>query len=470
MIKRIFIVILTLLIAVVFAGCGSYAPPAVGGRPPSGSGEEPPGGVDPPIVEPPVEETYTFTVKLADAPDTLPENMQAIWTKNSEVHSAKFIDGVASVEGLDGEYRVTLSNLPSGYTYDCNGYNADNIDRDVTIPLLKILSVRNYFRLQPNNEKSVISWYTISEYGTYRATIRNADEAVGYAFEPKENGRFSITSWCDATANEINPAIKIYYGTEHFCQYIETLDDGGAAGYFTKNFKYTAEFGDENIGAMQLFAVKAAVNDISYPVTVDFTIKRESEYELPPTEGEPYYAKGPYCTKHETGVWRYIYEDNTATSGSNTFYIQDQTKVMFNKADGYYHVGTADGPLLYARLTKDCQIFVTRTPGGSWVNQGFSWNEFKDGMVKLTLEDGYNYSYMINKGYEPYCDANGAHPVTEEIKTFLQGYASRENLFRDGEGHAEDPALNVDEDMNPDGIRLQSDENSMWMFACGYYK
>ena len=466
--KKVCFIILAIFMIVCFASCGTYTPPTGSGRP-SGSGDGG-GGGNTGGDEPPVQEVSVFTVTLVNAPNTLPEDMQAIWTKNNEVHTAKFIDNVATVEGLDGDYHVTLSTVPDGYTYDCNGYVADNDDKNIKIELLKLLSYKEFIKLEPNNEKGTLTWYKISKYGTYRVTLKSASDAVAFMFEPTENGRFSITSWCDVTANEINPILKIYYGTQHYCQFIEEIDDGGTSGIFTKNFRYTADFADENLNGVQPFSVKAAINKIEYPVTVDFTIKRESDYQLPDISGEPRYATGPYCTDHETGSWRYIYEDNFSVKDGKTYYIQDEDKVVYNKNDGFYHVGTVDGPLLYAKLTKDCQIFITATiPGGAWVDQGFSWNELANGMVNLSV-DGYNYSYMINNGYARYCDSNGAHPVTEEIRVFLQGYASRENYFKDGEGWAEDYTLNRNDFNNPSGLRLQSDENSIWLFACGYYR
>ena len=479
MIKRILIVILTLLLAITFAGCGTFVSSGGTGRPVTdtsgsgsggGGGGSGGGGGNPgegPGDEPEVE-ARIFTVTLINAPSKLPEGMQAIWTKNKEVHYAEFVDGVAKIEGLDGEYHVTLSALPNGYTYDCNGYNVDNFDRDIEIELLELINLRDYFTLAPNGESNV-NWYRITKYGTYRATLKNKNDTMGFSFKPTQNGSFSITSWCDVTANEINPKLRRYNGTEVYCNFAGETNDGGSTGTFTKNFRYESDFGDENVGAVLMFLVKADVNGIQYPVTVDFTLKREADYVSPDISGEPTYATGPYFKGNESGAWRYIYEDNISVANGKTYHIQDETKVVFNNNDGFYHVGTVDGPLLYARLTKDCQVFVTATiPGGAWVNKGFFWNELDDGMVNLAV-DGLNYSYMINKGYASYCDSNGAHPVNKQIKTFLQGYASREGYFRDGEGWAEEASQNANE-FNNSGLNLQSDEDSMWLFACGYYK
>lgn len=466
--KRILIVLLSLLIAVFFAGCGTYTPPTGGsGRPSTGTDGSPNNGENPDGDDGGGEEGYVFTVTLVDAPSVYPEDLEAIWTGKNEVHSARFIDGVATAEGLNGEYHVTLSKMLDGYTYDCNGYNADNGNKDIEITLLPIIPLKGYVRLAPNGE-SEIHWYEISKYGTYRATIKSATDSMGFMFEPEENGNFNIQSWCDATANQINPTLRVYNGTSSYCTFREEIYDGGASGTFTKNFKYSTSFADENIGAVQLFVVKANVNNIEYPVNVDFTISREGDYELPDYSGEPYYATGPFYRGSGTGTWHYIYRDNYSVSGGETYYIQDEDKVTFNPEDGFYHVGNADGPLLYARLIRDCEVFATIYME-RWINRGFFWNELADGLISLTLEDGYNYSYMVNQGYAEYCDVNGAHPVTEEIKRMLQGYASNQNLFFDGEGLAEDPLLNANNYTNPGGIRLQSDEDSMWLFACGYY-
>lgn len=482
--KKAVIVILSILLAIFFTGCGIYTPESGGGHfsgPNGGNNNNKNPGNDDPIDDPIEDDEtgYTFTVTLANAPNTIPEDMEAIWTNKREVHSAKFVDGVATVKGLNGDYHVTLSKLPkvgtTEYTYNRNAYEANNSKRDITIILIELQKIRgNYYGpWDTQNEKDGknlkdLKWYRINKYGTYRATINSADDAMCFAFEPSENGSFYITSLCDISANEINPVLKVYNGsTAGIVVFKEEVTDGSASSTFTKNFRYFTGFGDENIGAVQFFAIRAGVNGIEYPVTVDFTLSREGGYQLEDTDGEPVYATGPYANadqQNPTGSWQYIYWDNTRNVGGVTNYIQDETKVVYNKDDGFYHVGTVDGPLLYAKLTKDCEIIETEPGDGFAFNRTFCM----DGLSLVWPDKNgvyYDYSYMINAGYTSYCtsDGNGAHPVNEEIKNFLQGYASKEMLFKDGEGWAETGE-------NPGALHLQSDENSMWLFACGYYR
>lgn len=494
--KRLLIIILSLLTTIFFVGCGTYQAPTNSGRPGSGTssgntgnggnngggdnnGEEGDGGDDSPVTK-----GYVFVVTLKNAPDTIPEDLKAVWTKTkttkNEEFSAKFVDGVAQVSGLDGEYHVTLENLPDNYTYDCNRYEANNANRNIEIELLSIIPTRKYFNLTPNGEEKSIKWYEITSYGTYRAKVTSATAVVGFMFQPTENGSFNIQSWCDVTANKVNPILRVYNGHRNYCSFNVEIDDGGVSGTYTKNFKYNTEFDESNMGATQLFTIKASVNNIDYPVNIDFTLSRTGSYEMEDPSGEPVYATGPYATADQrkpTGTWQYLYWDNVSVGDDGkTYYIQDESKVVFNSTDGFYHVGTENGPLLYARLTKDSQVFITFDPlSESWLNLGFTYNALNGGLLALICY-GYNYCEMISgtKGYANYCTTNGdgAHPVNKQIRDFLQAYASSQLLFFDGEGHAEIAELNKYEkaDINPNGINLQSDENSMWLFACGYYK
>ena len=70
--------------------------------------------------------------------------------------------------------------------------------------------------------------------------------------------------------------------------------------------------------------------------------------------------------------------------------------------------------------------------------------------------NGRNYTSFIHDYYANYVNADGCYPVTEELKAFLMDYATSQAIFNDGDGLAELAGYN-------------SDEESQWLFACGYY-
>jgi hypothetical protein len=72
-----------------------------------------------------------FTVTLMVGEDVyVPSEEHPIsvqWSDGFSVHTAPIgKDGVARVGGLDGDYRVNLTAIPEGYTYNPNVYTATN--------------------------------------------------------------------------------------------------------------------------------------------------------------------------------------------------------------------------------------------------------------------------------------------------------------------------------------------------------
>lgn len=507
-IKSFLFVILALIIAVCFTGCGEVvygdkAPssgnsssvnpgtkpnPKPGEEEEGGGGTKPnpkPGGDDD---DPDEKRVFTVTLVKEGVVYTKTDGISAQWVNRFGVYSAPFENGVAKIEGLDGEYHVTLSELPQergrDYTYDCNGYMANNNKRDIKIELLEIIYASG----------GMNGWTELRVLGTYRASIKTKTYELFYYFCPQEPGWYSITSWVDTTANKINPKVNIYNGNAFsgFKVLDKTVDSGGSAGTYTKNFRFEVKINRDEVGNNQIFGVMADSVG-GYPATVDFTVKYEGEY-IRQDDGDPVYAEGPFYTgKTPDGYFDYVYKDKPQGSDKNRnpIYSQDGFNIKLKESGdeaGYYHLYDEEkyasnggwGPMLFAKLTKDTEVLWTIDDGGSHVDGGFNWNwvATEGGKISCVI-DGYNYAYMISNtnvdgvkryGYAQYCNADGVHPVTEELKKFLQGYAIREWFFDDGDGYAEDSEVNTNIDAGKRGICLQSSEDNQWLFACGYYR
>lgn len=430
--KKVLLLILAALFTIVFAGCGTFSPPIE-------LPEEPIEGENP--VTPPIEpgdddrDIYRVNLTCENQPFYPTEPMFALWTGEEGVHMAQFNRlGIAQIADLDGEYRVTLSNLPKGYTYDINGYSVDNTKMDVTIELFKIVSERDLH----SSYTDLYHCVEVKSMGTYRTVITSASEWIYYEFSPTQQGRYSIESWVDVTANDINPKVMIYMGNSQMKYLLRTQDDGGTESTYTKNFRYEVSLRQDELGHVFTFAVGASKIGNTYPVTLDFTIKREGEVS---GFGTLYSKVTP---RHEftddtkvkpSGEFTYIYKSNGD--------ILSDDNIFYNPDDDYYHLNSPDGAILYAKIGVDSEIIQTQSRKG-----------FLDPLISLKFMAKDYYDFIDY--YVFYSNEDGVHPVTPELKDFLFDYSVNQRFFNDGNGWAEIHGLN-------------SSEEDQWLFNCGYY-
>ena len=444
--KRIFIIALIVVLVLSFAGCGTYKPPIYTGT----YGEEdtnPPGG-DPSTD--PEEEKLIFTVTLYSegrrfSPDVI---FYAQWTSEdkTEIVNAPFNAlGVATTDALDGDYRVTLSGLPDEYTYDPNGIYVNNDNRDVSIELLPIIRTKN------NGTNYYTDCIEISKLGTYSHVFKARDERAWFRYYPTAQGKYVIESWVDVTENEVNPVMIHYAGNSQYVNFdypTGTYDDGGTSSTYSKNFKFELQLSGSMVGNVWIFQLYANCKG-EYPVTVNFTIKLIGDYSGNDDVYDVVVPKGPFLKATPAGTWRYNYSDSNR--------VLDSSRFKLNAADGFYHEYDETlyassggwGPILFAKINKDAESMNYSEDNAD--NGGFT-----NPLVRLRFA-GKDYNLFI-KTYAEYCNGDGAHPVTQELKEFLQAYAINVSLFADGEGMAELY------------YHLIAAEDDMWLFACGYYK
>lgn len=202
------------------------------------------------------------------------------WNDGINYKSAQVDEnGIASVKGLDGDYAITVKDLPAGYTYNPNIYSATNDNPEITIDIYKLGSTSG----------SGVSEYkrkVLTKTSMYRATLSSDSQKIFFEFKAEKSGTYTIESWVSTVDDKINPKIDVY--TSNFAApiYMYTLDTGGSEGKnYTKNFKYEVEIADEMISSggqvVFVFAVyTTARNDKYYPVDVDFAVQYEGGFEL----------------------------------------------------------------------------------------------------------------------------------------------------------------------------------------------
>ncbi len=275
-----------LLVTLVFSlfGCGeehfAVNRPDDGVQAPAGSVEQPKLDDDP---------TNDFTVRLTlDGEEYIPNVAVTVyWSDGYNIHVAPMADGIARIDGLDGDYTVTLYGTPSGYTYDPNAYMATNDDRNIIIEMKTsgaVLADGN--GLWNAEQVTTTGVYTVTIYDD--PTDKNGDgrnaDVIYFDFIPQTNGTYTIESWVSTSDDEINPICLAYANSSIAYKGGEyKVTDVGACGSYTRNFIYTVQIANENISMNGsqcfTFAITAETKSGVYPATFSFAIKRDGDFD-----------------------------------------------------------------------------------------------------------------------------------------------------------------------------------------------
>ena len=481
--------------------------------------------VKPPEMNDDPTDDFTVTILADGQPFTPRINMSVYWNDGFSIHTAP-VDktGVARIDGLDGDYRVSLSEVPNEYTYDPNSTIATNDDRNIILNLYTLNHLAG-------GGTGLYDCYSFSKTGVYCAVIEGPDDGIYFQYAPDRSGTYSIESWIDITEDNINPYVDVYYGSSAWKAYEKTIDDGGAVGSYTINFVHNVQIAAENISAggqaTYTFVVKAESKNNKYPITVTFAVKRDGEFELqrPGNSGTAQGMKVPefdfstYEPNDHEGeklVYPEYRLDNT------NIYVLDQNRFkLWEKSkggDGFYHLYDKEkyadtdgfGPVLYAYITAPCRFIdvafsrIEYNNKGEVINaalsvNGANYKHFIEGYTQLATFGNINGgSYYCsnnctchpdtnegwactkactncksdcrripeeligNEGYQSIANKDGLVPVTEEIKIFLEDYCMKEIFFYDGKGTVENSSFG--------GKKFQAVGTSGWLFACAYYE
>lgn len=482
--KKFLLTIFSVLLVVILAGCGVYTPPITTPSEGSGGSTQKPGPDD--DNPPSVVEGDAFTVTLISGgkryyPET---EMSARWANDEEIFEAPFSSmGVATAYGLDGEYTVTLSNLPQSYTY--YSHSADSGHRNTIIELFSVKTT-----VGGSTKGSPASVST----GLWRVTIESENQVKYFRFTPTQVGNYVVESKCDVVVDEVNPLMSTYL----ISNYAETpVKTYGTCGKYTKNFRYLYDgiIDASYIGNSLYFTISATQINNKFPVTVEFNIDFETPVEHEGGNYEIVEAHGRFLNLLPEGNWRYKYADSGNVMSSSNLrlnWIDKNNNGIYDEAeefadangngvydrgerfedangngvydqgdggDGFYHLYDEElykstggyGPVLFAMLDMSCEIlnyeiYENVRNGGAITGRGID---------KRIKSSGKDYTDFLD-AYTDYINDDGAHPVNPEMITFLKDLAYSLDLFCDGDGVAEINGFN-------------SAEDDIWLFCCGYY-
>ena len=284
------------------------------------------------------------------------------------------------------------------------------------------------------------------EIGTYQVTIPNATAELIYSFAPSKVGTYAVYS-SNLGAN-VDPVVSEYAASEHyFSEVPENQNDNKSTSdnnfylEFEVRERYLYGAQDQsgnrvfNAAYRKTFGVKVNSGaNVTFPATFDLTFKYVSDYTTP----EQTY------TTYQMQPSETLTKFPDRPTGTMLYEAPYNGTYVFNQTDGYYHVGTVDGPILMVAITKTPSRFIdvpfTQVAD---VSNSLMLQETIAGEIVL-----YNYYSFIYADYSAVVNTDGLYGLNAELKLFLDRYMAKWGDSSKAQGEA---------------------ANVRWLAPCYYY-
>lgn len=330
----------------------------------------------------PTPETVTYTVSVIGSDGNVRQGAVVRFSKNGEqvVMVPTGADGTAAAELLPDTYDVVIDNI-LGEKYQTEGCVLTPQSTSLTVRLYGVPAEGEeiYAYSESVGDHKAYLTYKISE-GSYYVTM-SADDMTYYLFTASHGGTFRIST--DASV----PVSIGYYGSTSY-----VLTESIAA---EENNAITVDVYDDMV-FNYAFVIGVKSEDAAHSecvLTVEYLSERETtENDIPWTDLMP--------TKTLTQY--------TMGAGAVKNFAVDSAPItiVYSQADGYYHVGSEDGPVVLVNLDNNSQYMDALTTVCSNMRLGvYVYDE--DG--KLLSKDSYNeliwaYNAVSDGGYYPLDD------------------------------------------------------------------
>ena len=171
------------------------------------------------------------------------------------------------------------------------------------------------------------------------------------------------------------------------------------------------------------------------------TITRTGDVEKTPSD-EPWTEYVPTQAKPFEGTLTGTFKDIDVTNPS--------ISVVYNEADGYYHYGTADGPVVFIRVTTDSPYLAALTTVAEKSRVGvYHYDENGNFRSKESFHN-------LIAAYAEIANADGACPLTPEMEYMIKTFGEYQRWWD----------LSFSGNIFHDKIVMPE---TAWLFICGYY-
>ncbi len=416
--KVLFLAVLMVFSAVLFAACGESGTPET--VPTDGSGNA-------------IAETdAAYRISVVDAlGKPIAEELAVKFMKDGKQDAMQLVNesGVAEKvlprDNYTVELQFTNPTVGSGYDYDASDLTLSAEKTELTVVMSQKLGEQT-LTIFANGQD------TEAHYVSAGCTTVTLD--------PEGRSYFIFTPTKPATYEFSlvgSDAVIGYYGETHYI-----LDTNAAE---VNDNKFQMSVSEDMIGATPVIGIDAAEGDAVLCIDpigeAAWTIEQEPWITYKATV-----AINPYTLP--------------AGAKLNKFDITGETKsLVFNETDGFYHIDSADGPLVLALIAKG-QEAAEYTDTFEQIMENYSPRRiFYDENGNFVKKEGYVecLQQYIDASDETY----GVYPLTKDLEYIIQQFGIQQGWFDE----SEPTYLFRDEN----GVNMSGINNEIaWLFMCRY--
>lgn len=376
----------------------------------------------------PIDEKITYSVEFVNYKGETMTSFSGVVMYSDGTVAAVLSHGKASFEAVAGEYNLSFDiTSADGYEYDeeCT-LTSENNEAKITV----------YNRVTDTNKDFYASEYGagyVGEGATYVKLrgVKSSEfegERSFFIFKPQRDGIYKISVISDKDVS------LGYYGGTVLTVFPHSLIEPVDNTIEIKYHKSSIGADSSVVCVMGLNTDGSAKDAIIVieriaDVPIDFI---DLKWEIPNLKKEP--------TEH-----RLSYQNKVVTL--QNLDLMDENLTLVLGEDGYYHLGTADGPIVYVRLSADVDYFGFYTDEESGVQKpnmaafttiietGRMCRYFSDENGKPLRKESYN---EIIEKYAEIADASGIYPLDEMLEYIIKqhgehagwwNYESENNLY-----------------------------------------
>lgn len=306
-------------------------------------------------------------------------------------------EGIASKELAKGDYTVELvfTNSEQSGHYDASLAVLTADKTALELSLINALGDTSYDLVVDGTDFVAYAVDAGNTYLPVTAKVRNY-----FIFSPTESGTYTITV--------DNSDIKVgYYGSPFFVQTLSALD--------VVDNVVTLSVSASSLGGSYVIGLDGIDSDVN--AVLKITRTGDSSVTIsdkPWTEYKTTHTPTPY--KLNLGGKTLKYFDVKGKT--------EDAKIVFNDNDGFYHVGTADGPVVLMHLGKKAPYFSLQTViegdglgGGSAIREYFFDGNGTDLENFVKKED---YTDILRTYFANMDPEAGVYPLTKDLEYIIK--------------------------------------------------